>query len=161
MAERGHRIYSTQTLRLSRVIEAPPRYVYDWCTDYRSDDWRLSRRRPHPSFRALRISPHRVLRIRVTPTGRPDPDIAVDVIRLSPPNRWHTDQIDEEDRETVDYRVTPLGKHRTRLTLLITERWLTPNHLSRAETLRRLHGAWGRYVPQIEARYRSGRPATG
>jgi hypothetical protein len=161
MPERGHRVYSTQRIRLSKNIEAPLKYVYDWCTDYRSDDWTLSPRRPHPQFRVVKLSPRRLLRIRLTPTSGPDPEVAVDVVRLSPPDAWHTDQIDEEDREAVDYRLTALGPRRTRLDLLVTERWLVPKHLSRGETRQRLNGAWNRYVPQIEARYRRGRPAQG
>ena len=137
------------------------RYVYDWCTDYRSDDWTLSPRRPHSEFRVLKLSAGRVLRIRLTPTSQRDPDVAVDLLRLSPPNAWHTDQIDEEDRETVDYTLTALGPRRTRLDLRVTERWVVPEHPDRTGTLERLTGAWNRYIPRIEARYRSGRPAKG
>jgi hypothetical protein len=112
-------------------------------------------------FRALRLSRRRVLRIRLTPTGGGDPSIAVDLIRLSPPRAWHTDQIDEEDRETVDYRLTSLGPTKTRIDLLVTERWLVPKHLSRAETLQRVSGAWERYAGLIEDRFRRGLPAKG
>ena len=161
MTERGHRIYSTQRFRLSKLIETPRQFVYDWCTDYRSDDWRLSPRRPHPRFRVVRLSPRRLLRIRLTPTSDQDPEVAVDVIRLAPPDAWHTDQIDEQDRETVDYKLTALGAARTRLDLIVTERWVTPKHLGRAETLQRLSGAWDRYVAQIETRYRSGQSSKG
>jgi hypothetical protein len=85
MSEPGHRIYGTTTVRVSLVIHAPLRYVYEWCTDYRSDDGRFSRRRPHPSFRVIKISPRRVLRIRVARgTGR-DSAVAVDLVRLNPP----------------------------------------------------------------------------
>jgi hypothetical protein len=38
MSERGHRVCSTQAIRLSQTIVAPLKYVYDGCTDYRSDD---------------------------------------------------------------------------------------------------------------------------
>jgi len=161
MPERGHRIFAIQTLRVSKIIDAPLRYVYGWCTDYRSDDWILSQRRPHPRFRVVKLSPRRLLRIRLTPTPSKDPDVAVDLIRLSPPDAWHTDQIDEEDRESVDYQLTALGKTRTRIDLLVTERWVVPGHLSRPETLRRVQGAWDRYAAQVETRFRSGKPAKG
>jgi hypothetical protein len=159
--ERGHRIYATQRLRVSKVIEAPLKYVYDWSTDYRSDDSRLSRARPPPRFRVVRLSPRRLLRIRLTTTSSRDPEVAVDLVRLSPPNRWHTDQIDEQDRESVDYQLTALGARRTRLDLLVTERWLIPEHLSSEETSRRVQGAWDRYAAEIESRFQSGRPAKG
>ncbi len=158
---RGHRVYATQTVRVATVIAAPMRYVYDWCTDYRSDDWRLSPRRPRREFRVIRLSPHRCLRIRLTPTGREDPDVAVDVLRFDPPRAWHTDQIDEDDRETVDYRLTAVGPRRTRLDLLVTERYVTPRHPTKNETRERLVAVWQRYAGEIESRFREGRPALG
>ncbi len=65
MPQRGHRIYATQTLHVSKRIQAPLKYVYDWCTDYRSDDWRLSPSRRRPKFRVVKLSPRRLLRIRL------------------------------------------------------------------------------------------------
>jgi len=157
----GHRVYATQVLRVSKVIEAPLNYVYQWCTDYRSDDRKLSRSNPKPRFRVVKLSPRRVLRIRVTPSGKDDPAVAVDVVRLDPPAAWHTDQIDEHDREVIDYRLTALGPAKTRLDLLVTERWVIPEFPSREEVRRRVTAVWDRYAPVIESRYRSGRPARG
>jgi len=162
MAERGHRVYATQTVRISKTIEAPLRYVYDWCTDYRSDDASLHPRRPGLRFRVVRLSPRRLVRIRLAPRPTsPDPLVAVDLVRLQPPNAWHTDQIDEEDRESVDYRLTSLGPSRTRIELLITERWVVPDHQSAAGVRERANAAWDRYKAFIEDRYRGGRPAKG
>lgn len=161
MPGRGHRFYATQTVRVVKTIDAPLGYVYDWCTDYRSDDWKVSKPGTHPQFRVIRPSLHRVLRIRITPGKSTDPAVAVDLVRLEPPDAWHTDQIDEDDRETVDYKLTALSPTRTRLDLFVTERWVVPEHLNREGVRRRVSGAWDRYVGLIEARYRSGRPATG
>ena len=161
MPERGHRIYATQHIHVSKEIEAPLKYVYDRATDYCSDDWRLSPRRPRSSFRVVKLAPRRLLRIRITPSDARDPAVAVDVIRLNPPRAWHTDQIDEEDRETVDCRLTALGASRTRIYLLVTERWVVPTHLTRDETRRRVRAAWDRYGAQIEDRFTRGRPAKG
>jgi len=159
--DRGHRIYATQTVRISKVIGAPVDYVYAWCTDYRPDDSELSVSRPKPRFQVVRLAPRRLLRIRVTDAGRRDPRVAVDLLRLQPPRSWHTDQIDEEDRESVDYRLTSLSPTRTRLDLLITERWMIPSPPSRADVRRRARGAWDRYALALEERYRAGRPARG
>jgi hypothetical protein len=161
MPERGHRIYGTTTVRVSLVIRAPSRYVYDWCTDYRSDDARLSSRRPRPSFRVIRISPRRVLRIRVARGSDRDPRIAVDLVRLDPPRSWHLDQIDEVDRESVDYRVSTVGRARTRLHLLVTEHWVTPEFPTRGALRAQVTKTWARFVAALEADYRAGRPARG
>jgi hypothetical protein len=161
MPERGHRIYGTTTVRLSLLIHAPSRYVYDWCTDYRNNDGRFSKRRPGPSYRVIRISPRRVLRIRVAPGSSRDPAIAVDLIRLNPPDSWHLDQIDESDRQALDYRVRAVGRARTRLQLLVTERWVTPKFPSREALRAQVAATWARFAAALEADYRAGRPARG
>ncbi|MGP8072963.1 MAG: hypothetical protein ACLPZM_07530 [Thermoplasmata archaeon] len=161
MPERGHRVYGTTTVRLSLVIHAPLRYVYDWCTDYRSDDGRFSRASPRPTFRVIRVSPRRVLRVRIRSGPGNDPTIAVDLVRLNPPYSWHTDQIDETDRMSLDYRLTSLGRGRTRLQLLVTERWVTPDFPTRQELRAQVAGTWGRFGAAIEADFRAGRPAKG
>jgi hypothetical protein len=161
MPERGHRIYGTSTARVSLVIHAPRRYVYDWCTDYRSDDVRFSNRHPRPTFRVIRISPRRVVRIRVGWGSGRDPRIAIDLVRLKPPRSWHLDQIDETDRQSLDYRVSALGRARTRLQLLSTEQWVTPEYPTREEHRAQVAKTWARFAEALEADYRAGRPARG
>jgi hypothetical protein len=165
--ERGHRIYGATTVRLSIVIHAPQRYVYDWCTDYRADDARFSSRRPRPSYRILRISPRRVVRVRVARGSGRDPAmfdhrrLAVDVVRLNPPNSWHLDQIDETDQQSLDYRVSAVGGGRTRLQLVSTERWLTADFPSREALREQIAKTWAKFAAALEADYRAGRPARG
>jgi hypothetical protein len=161
MPERGHRIYGTTTVRVSLVIHAPSRYVYDWCTDYRSDDGRFSSRRPRPRFRVIKITPRRVLRMRVSRGSGRDPAIAVDLVRLDPPHSWHLDQIDETDRQSLDYRVSAVGRARTRLQLLVTERWVTPEFPTREALRAQVARTWARFAAALEADYRAGRPARG
>jgi hypothetical protein len=158
--ERGHRIYGTTTVRLTLVIHAPTRYVYDWCTDYRSDDGRL-RAHPRPTYRVIRVSPHRVVRLRISRGSGRDPALAVDVVRLNPPHAWHLDQIDETDRQALDYRVTGLGRTRTRLQLFVTERWVTPEFPTREALRAQIAGKWAVFARALEADYRAGRPALG
>jgi hypothetical protein len=161
MPERGHRVCGTTTVRVSLVIHAPSHYVYEWCTDYRSDDGRFSRRRPRPRFRVIKISPRRVLRVRVAQGSGRDPAIAVDLVRLNPPRSWHLDQIDETDRQSLDYRVSAVGRARTRLVLLSTERWLTPEFPTREALRAQIASTWARLATALEADYRAGRPARG
>jgi hypothetical protein len=167
MPERGHRIYGTTTVRVSLVVHAPSRYVYDWCTDYRSDDGQLYVRPPRPSFQVIRISPRRVVRIRdFRGSGRHRKMfdhhlLAVDVIRLNPPHSWHTDQIDESDRQSMDYRVSALGRAKTRLHLTDTEHWITPDFPTREAFRAQVVRFWTELVSALEADYRAGRPAKG
>lgn len=167
MPERGHRVYGTSTVRVSVLIHAPWRYVFDWCTDYRSDDTRLSVRRPRPRYRVIRISPRRVVRIRVyrgSGLGRATFDhnrLAVDVVRLNPPRSWHLDQLDDTDQQALDYRVSAVGPARTRLQLLSTERWFTPEFPTHEAHRAQVAKTWDGIVAALESDYRTGRPARG
>jgi hypothetical protein len=161
MPDRGHRFYGTTTVRVSLVIQAPSRYVYDWCTDFRSDDGRFSKARPRPNFRVIRVSSRRVVRIRVSRASGRDPALTVERILLSPPRSWHQDQLDETDQQSVDYRVSALGRARTRFQLLSTERWLTPDFPTRKALRAQIAGTWARFAAAIESDYRAGRPARG
>jgi hypothetical protein len=161
MPELGHRFYGTTTVRVSLLIQAPSQYVYDWCTDYRSDDGRFSSARRRPSFRVIRISPRRVVRIRVARGSGRDPALTVERIRLNPPRSWHQDQLDESDQQSVDYRVSSAGRGRTRFQLLSTERWLTPDFPTRDALRAQIARTWARFAAAIEADYLAGRPARG
>ncbi len=159
MPGRGHRIYGTATVRVSLVIHAPSRYVYEWCTDYRSDDGRFSNGRA--SYRVIKISPRRVVRIRVSRGSGRDPSIAVELIGLNPPHSWHLDQIDQTDQQSLDYRVSAVGRARTRLQLLSTERWVTPEFPTREALRAQIAKTWAMFAVALEADYRAGRPARG
>lgn len=159
MPSDSRRIYATHRLRVSKIVDAPSTYVYNWFTDYRDDDGQFSSRRP--GYRTMRLSRDRVLRIRSTPGKGRALAIAVDVVRLLPPTRWHVDQIDETDLATVDYRVVRLGRRRSRVELAIVERWMTPEHPSREEYLRNTNSYWDRLVAALEDSYRRGHPARG
>jgi hypothetical protein len=161
MAERGHRYYGTTQIRVACRIRAPLRYVYAWCTDYRTDDGQFSTRVPKLRYRVLRLSPHRVLRVRLAPNRRAEPYIAVDLVRLRPPAAWHMDQLDETDHQSIDYRLVAIDRTTTELRLLITERWLTPDHPDPRQLRAQVRRTWTRFGTAIEERYRRGVPAIG
>lgn len=159
MPENSRRVYETQSIGLSKVAETPARYAYEWLTDYRADDGRLSPSRPR--FRVIRVARDRVVRIRIARTKNRTPPIALELVRLKPPNSWHVDQIDERDLATVDYKVTSLGRSRCRITLHILERWMTAKHPTLSEYRDSTGEFWDSLVKALEARYRSGKPAIG
>jgi hypothetical protein len=162
MPQQGHRVFATMTVRLSKTVNAPLRYVYDWCTDYRSDDWRLGRKGSNrPKIRVLRVSPHQVIRIRVRRKRSDDSEVTIDLVQLSPPSGWHTDQIDVTDRMAMDYHLVKLGPKRSRLDLLCTERYVTPDFPTPGELRQQVSATWDRLVAAVEERYRSGAPARG
>ncbi len=87
--------------------------------------------------------------------------MAVELIRLSPPNAWHKDTIDHIDLDSIDYRLTALSPKKTRVSLVLVERWLVPDFPKKADWVRASSKYWDALVGAIETRYRSGRPAKG
>lgn len=159
MPESGRRVYATHVARITKVVAAPLDYVYDWCTDYRSDDWRYTRSKPR--YQVIRLTPDRVVRVRSSRDRAKPFAVAAEVIRLRPPDRWHLDQIDEHDLNSVDYKLTRLGPKKTRLSISLVERWMVPAFPPKAEWVRRSSGFWDGLVSALEEQYRAGRPAKG
>lgn len=159
MPESGRRVFATQRIRFSKVVDAPLAYAYDWFTDYRNDDGKFSDSKPR--FRVTRLARDRVLRVRLSGRDARNPGIAVEIVRLKPPAAWHVDQIDETDLAAVDYRLHRLGPKRTRVDLDIVERWMTPKFPVRANYAASTSAYWDRLVAALETRYRQGQPARG
>ena len=155
----SRKIYATQRFRISKIANVPARYAYDWLTDYRADDNKFSSSRTR--HRVIRLGQDRVVRIRTAGPKSGFRRVAVDVVRFSPPNRWHLDQVDEGDLETVDYKVSSLGPHRSRVIVDIVERWMIPDHPSMAEVRLGADTVWSRFVAALELDYRNGIPAKG
>ena len=159
MPESGRRVYATHVGRYSKVIAAPLRYVYAWCTDYRSDDGRYSRSKPR--FRVWRLAPDRVVRVRSSNAHRGTVAIAAEIVRLRPPDAWHLDQIDERDFNSVDYRLERLGPKTTRISLVLVERWMVPDFPRKSDWVRATTAFWDSLVAALESEYRQGLPARG
>ena len=160
MPEQGRRIFATHRGRISKIVDAPQRYVYDWCTDFRADDAALAG--SAGKHRVVRVSAQRLVRVRVgRRSARSDPRMSVEVVRLRPPSAWHKDTIGEEDLDSMDYQLTALSPNKTRLVLEIVERWMVPKFPKKADWLRSSNEYWDELVRAIEERYRSGQPAKG
>ena len=159
MPEKSRKVYATHTGKFSKVVDAPLRYVYDWCTDFRSDDGKFSKSRPR--VRVIRVSPRQLVRIGVVSNGEKDPPMVVELVRLSPPNAWHKNQIGGPDIDDIDYKLVALSPNRTRISLVIVERWMVPKFPKKADWVRSSSAYWDRLVQAIEARYRSGLSAKG
>ena len=159
MPANSQRVFASYAIRLAKTVQAPAKYVFDWATDLQSADGQYYQSKPR--FQVLQLEKDRVVRIRVSKQRGQRPKIALELIRLRPPNAWHVDQIDETDLETTDYRVTPLGRKRSRITLLIRERWMTPKYPSRGAYQTSSSRFWDGLIAALEKRYQAGHPAKG
>ena len=159
MPERGRRVFATQTLRLSKIVDAPLRYVYDRCTDFRPDEAKL--KESNRSIQVVTVIPDRLVRIKVYNIAAENPLVVTELIRLNPPNAWHLDWISEEEFDGIDNRLTALGPIKTRVDSVMVKRWVVPKFPGKADWLRTVNEFWDGLVPTIEERYRSGQPAKG
>jgi hypothetical protein len=95
-------------------FRAPVKFVYRWCTDYTPGDARLE----GEGFRRW------ILRRSAREVTYEDLEETKDgwfwtrhEVRLTPPDRWHSDSIGSHRAYSLDYRLTELPGDRTQLTL--------------------------------------------
>lgn len=159
MPASSRRVLASQRAQVTKTVEAPIKYVYEWCTDFRNDDRKFSSSKQR--HQVIHVESDRVVRIRVRATPIGSPSVVVELVRLNPPDAWHKDQIDETDLDAVDYKLARLGSRRTRVTLTITVRWMTREHPVRSEWVRSANKYWDNLVAALEEDYRKGVPARG
>jgi len=138
------------TLHVSRTINAPARFVYHWCTDYRESDTKITGSKAKRKI-LLRME-HRVI---YTSTYMSEGKLrsAVNVVTLYPPKAWHLDFIGDEDDESGDYVLTKLGPQRTRLDMTFEEHYKTRNAPTKAQDMKQTHEVWDKYVAALEKDY--------
>lgn len=137
----------TGTYRISKTINAPIRFVYDWCTDYREDDYKIVGSKSRRTF--LEKTKQRVIyAIRYPSDGKTMH--AVNIVTLHPSRGWHLDSFGEEDDEFGDYRLTKLGLRKTRLDMVFREKWKIADVPPKAEYLKHIGGIWDKYVAALE-----------
>jgi hypothetical protein len=107
---------TTQTYHISKIIEAPRPFVYEWCTDFREDDGKLT-----GSKRKRKILEKTKKRVIIAQSylenGKESGHVSV--VTLKPPDSWHLDTAGNiHEQEIGDYKLTRLGKSRTRLDMV-------------------------------------------
>ena len=140
----------SRTIRVSKIIRAPVRFVYDWCTDFRKDDNKLS------GSKTRRIIVHKTKRrvIYISAfkwAGRSR--YGVQIVTLRPPNRWHLDYAGEDADEVGEYQLTKLAPRRTRLDMTFKERYKIRGAPTRKEETKQTNEVWDRYVAALERDY--------
>jgi hypothetical protein len=82
------------------------------------------------------------------------PATAARIISLHPPDRWHLDMIGDESNETGDYKLTPLGDHKTRLTATFRVSPKTSSGQSAPRFVKVVNALWDKYVLALEMDYK-------
>jgi hypothetical protein len=141
----------TKTYKVSATFNAPLGFVYSWCTDFRSDDLGMIGLK---NARNLHEKTDR--RVIWTVEGKKlesgtDP---VRVVWLRPPSSWHLETCGDGS-EVGDYKLTSLGKNRTRLDMVFTETyWNKKNVPSKKELKAEAADHWEKYGKYLEQDYK-------
>lgn len=140
----------THSFHVSKTIKSPLRFVYDWCTDYRESDPRITGAKAKRKI--LLKTEHRVIYTSTYRSGG-KPRSAVNVVTLYPPKAWHLDFVGDEDDEVGDYVLTKLGPRRTRLDMTFTEHYKTRKAPTKAQDVKHTHEIWDKYIAALEKDY--------
>ncbi len=141
-------------IRVSKTINAPLRYVYNWCTDFREDDPQITGSKSQRKI--LQKTKKRVIYAQLYEGSDGKQKVAVDIVTLNTPHSWHLDYFGQEDDETGDYKLTSLGKHKTRLDMVFKEKWKDIAKIpSKQEQVDQTSEVWDKYVAALEKEYGS------
>jgi hypothetical protein len=140
--------------KVSKTINAPARYVYEWCTDFREDDPSLTGSKSQRKI--LKRTKKQVIYAQLYTGADGGQKVAVNIVALNPPSSWHLDYFGEEDDETGDYRIRALGKEESRLDMVFKEKW---KNIAKVPTLgeqaKQTSDVWDKYVRALERDYAS------
>jgi hypothetical protein len=140
------------TYSVTKSISAPLKFVYDWCTDYREDDNKITGSKAR--FKILQKTRRRVIYLRIY-AQRGRTIIGVKIVTLYPPKAWYLDQIGEDEDVIGIYKLTRLGPERTMLGMTFTEKYKINDAPTKEEDRKITDQMWDKYVAALEKDYAS------
>lgn len=140
------------TYRVTKIINAPLNFVYDWCTDYRNDDNEITGSKAQ--FTILQKTNRRVIYLR---TSEPDGKtmICVKMVTLRRPKAWYLDQVGEDEDVIGVYKLTRVEPEKTRLDMTFTEKYKISDAPTKEEDRNNTDQMWDKYVAALEEDYAS------
>jgi len=137
---------------ISRSINVPISYTFDWCTDFREDDHRLGGQK-----RRIAILERTEQRFIMSIKTRHGSKVisAARIVSLAPPNAWHLDWIGDENDETADYRLTRLSARKTRLNATFKVKPKTSSAPKKEQMIKSVNLSWDQYISALENDYKA------
>lgn len=149
------RVRKEATYRIRTEFHAPLEFVFRWCTDFTPEDAKLEAE--SYQRRILRRSKRLVIYedLEDSPQGWV---WARHVVRLQPPDRWHSDSTGSHRAIRLDYRLSRLPGDRTQLVLTARRRpaGVGGKNPSRSHWERTVGGSWTKLGKSLEEDYRKG-----
>lgn len=142
---------------MSKTINAPMKFVFNWCVDYRSTDPGIigSKR----ERRVLSKTNKRAIFGSVFPAEDSGyRKIGVSLVTLKQPSSWHLDFFGEDYDETGEYKLKSLGKNKTAINIVLKEKWKNkdPSELPTvADREQHVNQIWTKYITALESEYNS------
>jgi hypothetical protein len=140
------------TYRVAKTINAPLKFVYAWCTDYREDDNQITGSKTQ--FKILQKTNRRVIYLRTSERDGKTM-VGVKMVTLRPPRAWFLDQVGEDEDAIGIYKLTRVGSERTRLDMKFTEKYRISGAPSKEEDRKVTDQMWDKYVAALEKDYTS------
>jgi hypothetical protein len=146
------------TYRYRIAFDAPKQFVFRWCTDYSDQDPKIEGETY--SRKILERSRRRVV-YEDLEEGADGWSWARHEVKLSPPNRWHSESIGNRRLYSLDYRLTTLPDGRTEMAFVGIRRptGLGSKNPSAAEFRRSMDAGWHKFRRELEREYRAKRTA--
>jgi hypothetical protein len=129
------------------------KFVFNWCTDFREDDPRITGSSSRRII--LEKSKKRVVYASVYKGSDGTEKIGVNFVTLKSPTSWHLEFFGEEDNEIGEYKLSNLGKNKTKLNMVFKESWKMSEFPTVEEQVRDSGHQWDQYVSALEAEYNS------
>ena len=140
------------TYRVTKTINAPLKFVYDWCTDYRTDDNQITGSKAQ--FRILQKTNRRAIYLRTSERDGKTM-IGVKMVTLRPPKVWYLDQVGEDEDAIGKYKLTRVEPEKTRLDMTFTEKYKISDAPTKEEDRNNTDQMWDKYVAALEEDYAS------
>lgn len=144
----------TETYKISTTFNAPISFVFDWCTDFREDDSKMIGSKIKRQF--LERTKRRIIwTVAYRENGKSREGIRA--VWLRPPDSWHLDTCGD-GRELGDYKLSSLGKEKTRLDMVFQVTYDDPSEIQgQAEWKSDALEHWKVYVRYLEKDYKESR----
>lgn len=145
-----------QKYRNSKTFKAPLDFVFDWCTDYREDDTKITGSKAKRKI--LEKADKRVVfLVEYKQEGKTRQGIRI--VWLHPPDSWELDtcgdMMEWGEKERGWYKLTPKGKNRTRLDMEFLLTYNSKKHFpEKKEWDSDIDGVWDAYGRQLEKDYK-------
>ncbi len=134
------------------MFDVPIKFAFNWCTDYSSEDSKILGSK-YPRI-ILEKTKKRVVYASYKNGSDGKPKLAVRVVTLYPATySWHLDYFAEEDLELGEYKLTKLGKNKTKLDMTLKNRWKQGEGPSKEKFESETKNVWDKFAPALERDY--------